>query len=674
MQFFRIQGVNTDKNWAEENQDRRVLGQRVRRIAAAGDSFNAKLNRRSYFYVSDALEDIVTVGAICCESGGPGKLLPAFLSAVGLELKEICTEEITLNTARNMLKYSSRGDYIRDDDEVLEVFGLDQLSDSFFRGSKEFHEYIIPPAEKDEVFREAERFLARDYFLPELERIYAGRSRGRAAGHPVHYFVQTDDRDTRRGICRLLLQALCANGRLYSRRCCYLDFRPGENFSKTFFDALYRSSIGGAVIVRYTANDDTESDLASGGRETVEKICQTMRKYRRQVLTVFCLPRECTNSKELFYENLGNTSLIELKEEFVSGERAERFLEMLAKDSGVRTDKKLFAALEQDKGYLAPDLHELFDEWYDRKLKTGVYPQYKDIVSARREAAKAAPRGSAYEELMGMVGIEEAKRTILQALSYYKAQKLFVDRGMPADRPAMHMVFSGNPGTAKTTAARLFARIMQENGLLSKGRLIEVGRGDLVGKYVGWTAPAIQRIFREAKGRVLFIDEAYSLVDDRDGSFGDEAINTIVQEMENRRSDTIVIFAGYTDKMEKFLQKNPGLRSRIAFHIPFPDYGTEELCSIARLIAGKKGLKLTEDACAKLAEIFDEARTVNDFGNGRYVRNVIEKARMTQAVRLLAGDPDRVTAEDIATLRAEDIEAPVITAKAEKKPVGFRVA
>ena len=113
---------------------------------------------------------------------------------------------------------------------------------------------------------------------------------------------------------------------------------------------------------------------------------------------------------------------------------------------------------------------------------------------------------------------------------------------------------------------------MKENNLLSKGNLIEVGRGDLVGKYVGWTAPTIQKKFKEAQGSVLFIDEAYSLVDDRDGSFGDEAINTIVQEMENHRNDVVVIFAGYPDKMESFLQKNPGLRSRIAYHVPFSDY------------------------------------------------------------------------------------------------------
>ena len=235
----------------------------------------------------------------------------------------------------------------------------------------------------------------------------------------------------------------------------------------------------------------------------------------------------------------------------------------------------------------------------------------------------------------------------------------------------MHMVFTGNPGTAKTSTARLFARIMKENNLLSKGRLIEVGRGDLVGKYVGWTAPIIQKKFKEAEGSVLFIDEAYSLVDGRDGSFGDEAINTIVQEMENHRSDVVVIFAGYPDEMERFLQKNPGLRSRIAFHVPFADYSVDELCDIASLIAQKSGLRLEEQAQEKLETVFAAARKESDFGNGRYARNIIEKAKMAQATRLLAKDYACVGREDIATLCAEDIELPQPLTPIHTIPMGF---
>ena len=670
MQFYRIEGLNADEKWVEANENRRVMRESIRKIATKGNEFNRKHRMKSFFYVTDASEDTVTIGVISRDPSNLDKQISAYLKAVGLALKDTVVEEVTLNTTCNMLRTADRNDYIEDDDDVLELFQLDRLNRNYGRGL-DFEEYLFEEVGKTEAFKEAERFLSEDTYLPELHRIYAGRQSGKTVGHPVHYMIQTDDPNIRKGMYELLLRALYMNQRLRSKRYCMLDFRPGEGFSRSVYDCLYKSCVGGAVIVRYHANDDTEDDHANYGRDTIESLCEVMKKYSNQVLTVFCLPRECTNSKDIFYENLGNNSFVELKEEFVSGERAEAFLRMLARDNKIRADKKLFSKLEDDKGYLAPELRDLFDQWYNDKLKTGIYPQYREITTAKREVVKAAPKGSAYDELMEMTGLTEAKKVINQALNFYKAQKLFADKGMKMEHPAMHMVFTGNPGTAKTTVARLFARIMKENDLLSKGKLIEVGRGDIVGKFVGWTAPIIQKKFREAQGSVLFIDEAYSLVDDRDGSYGDEAINTIVQEMENHREDMVVIFAGYPDKMEGFLEKNPGLRSRIAYHVPFADYGTEELCDIANLIAKQKGLKLTEEACGKLNGIFNTARIESDFGNGRYVRNVIEKAKMAQATRLLTMDLDHISRNDVITIRAEDIEAPTISAKPAKRQIGF---
>ena len=238
--------------------------------------------------------------------------------------------------------------------------------------------------------------------------------------------------------------------------------------------------------------------------------------------------------------------------------------------------------------------------------------------------------------------------------------------------PPMHMVFTGNPGTAKTSVARLFARILRENKILSEGHLVELGRSDLVAKFVGWTADTVKKAFSRAKGGVLFIDEAYSLVDDRDGSFGDEAINTIVQEMENKRDEVVVIFAGYPKKMEKFLDKNPGLRSRIAFHVPFDDYSTDELCDIAKLMAKKQDLNLTDDALEKMQEVFAVAREDEEFGNGRFVRNILEDARMAQASRLVEMDFDEVKKKDVHTIIADDIEMPAAIEKnQERVNIGF---
>lgn len=670
MQFFKFEGFTVDAKWSEENDNRRVMREKVRKISMKSSSFNQHQKQGAYFFVADASGDTVTIGIIMKNFGDVRKLASEYLQVIEVELKDTFLEEVTLNALRNMLGCADRNDYIDDDDEVLEQFELDKLNARFGR-SVDFDENILDECDKKSTYEAAERFLAKDTFLPELDRIYAGSAKKKFSGHPVHYMIQTDDRQTRKEMYRLLLQALYANKRLRSKRYCFLDVLPGENFSKIVYECLYKSCIGGAVVVRYLAHDDTEDDHAGCGRDTIEVLCDVMKKYCNQVLTVFCLPRECTASRDIFYENLGNTSIVELKEEFVHGERAENFLKMLARDNGVRTDKKLFAKLEDEKGYLAPDLHDLFDAWYNDKLKTNIYPQYRSIDTVKREIIKAAPKGSAYDALNQMIGLEEAKKVINQALNYYKAQKLFAEKGMKNDQPVMHMVFTGNPGTAKTSVARLFARIMKENNLLSKGDLIEVGRGDLVGKYVGWTATIVKKKFLEAKGSVLFIDEAYSLVDDRDGSFGDEAINTIVQEMENHRDDVVVIFAGYPDKMEGFLQKNPGLRSRIAYHVPFRDYDTDALCEIAKLIAKQKGLVLTDGACEKLTGIFETARNESDFGNGRFVRNVIEQARMAQATRLLAMPYETIGSADVATICAEDIEMPDVMKKPEMKRIGF---
>ena len=284
---------------------------------------------------------------------------------------------------------------------------------------------------------------------------------------------------------------------------------------------------------------------------------------------------------------------------------------------------------------------------------------------------KTAPKGTAYDDLCGLIGLAEAKSVIKKALDFYKVRRLLGDSEQYRERPAMHMVFTGNPGTAKTTVARLFARIMKENELLSRGHLVEVGRSDLVGKYLGWTAQIVKEKFKAAMGGVLFVDEAYSLVDDRNGSFGDEAINTIVQEMENRRDDLVVIFAGYPDEMEGFLNKNPGIRSRIAFHVPFNDYSSDELCDIARLIGKSKGVTLTDGAIGKLRSVFETARMRPDFGNGRYVRNVIELSQMNQASRIVNTYSDALTKKDLEILTEDDIEVPALKAEQVRRPIGF---
>jgi len=669
MLFYKVEGIITNAD-AETEDSRKAHREQVRKLSIKSNKFNQKFCRNSFYFISDCTDGIMTIGIISEQSEDIKATLKAYLHHVEYELKDVVISEITINSIENLLSSADRYDYINDDYEILERYGIDKITGRGSRGI-EYGENLIEARSKNEVFTSAEKYLLHNTFLPELNRIYAGSSYAKPYGHPVHYMLQTDDRETRRESYKLLLQALYANQRLNSRRYCFLDFKPGENFSMMAYDTLYKICDGGAVIVRYLANDDSEDEgFASSERDTIENICEVAKRYQNQVLTVICLPRECKSAKALFYENLGTMTFVEIQEEFVADERAVSFLKMLAKENHIRTDKTLFFKVEEGKGYLAPDLHMIFDEWYNQKLKTSVYPQYKDVSVAKREVIKAAPKGNAYDELQEMIGLSEAKAVIQKALNYYKMQKLYEEKGFKRDSPAMHMVFTGNPGTAKTTAARLFARIMKDNGLLSKGQLIEVGRGDLVGKYVGWTAQTVQSKLKAAIGGVLFIDEAYSLVDEHSGSFGDEAINTIVQEMENHREDVVVIFAGYPDKMESFLQKNPGLRSRIAFHVPFADYSVEELCEIAALIGKGKGVTLDNDAMDKLRFIFESASKQSDFGNGRYVRNILEQAKMNQASRLLEFDFDDITKDEISTIKAEDIVISEPQTQ-QKRKIGF---
>ena len=185
-----------------------------------------------------------------------------------------------------------------------------------------------------------------------------------------------------------------------------------------------------------------------------------------------------------------------------------------------------------------------------------------------------------------------------------------------------------------------------------------MGRKDLIGKYVGWTAKQVESVFKMAEGSVLFIDEAYSLVDGHDKLYGQEAINTIVQMMENMRENTIVIFAGYEKEMKEFINQNPGLRSRIPFHVHFPDYSDSELLEILKLVASKNNYSLTEGAECKARDIFKTASLSKDFGNGRFVRNLFEKATMKKALRLSSSLDDFISDTELLTLREEDFEMP----------------
>ena len=259
------------------------------------------------------------------------------------------------------------------------------------------------------------------------------------------------------------------------------------------------------------------------------------------------------------------------------------------------------------------------------------------------------------DELNILIGLGKVKEDVNSLINLVKIRKIRRERGMDSPDMSLHMVFSGNPGTGKTTIARLLAEIYKAMGLLSKGHLTEVDRSGLVGGYVGQTALKVQEVVNKAKGGVLFIDEAYSLTVNRGATdYGFEAVDTLLKYMEDNRDDLIVIVAGYPKPMEEFLNSNPGLKSRFNKYLYFDDYTPEELIGILKLNAKKSDLVLSDDA-EKFATDFFTKRCENrpaNYANGRDVRNFFEKALINQANRLAALD----TIDDIqlTTLEVSD--------------------
>ena len=262
-------------------------------------------------------------------------------------------------------------------------------------------------------------------------------------------------------------------------------------------------------------------------------------------------------------------------------------------------------------------------------------------------------------ELDSLVGLENVKQDVHSLMNFIKVTKIREKRGMKVPTISYHLVFTGNPGTGKTTVARLVAKLYYHMGILPQGQLVETDRSALVAGYLGQTAIKTQKVIQQAMGGVLFIDEAYSLAGETDDSYGKEAIETILKAMEDHRDELVVIVAGYTDLMHKFIDSNPGLSSRFSKYFEFPDYTGDELLAIFEGFCQKNGYSLENDARTLLKEQFEALYEVRDehFGNARAARNIFEKAINAQADRI-AGQSD-FTDADLENLTAEDISAAV---------------
>ncbi|GAB5459987.1 CbbX protein [Hoeflea alexandrii] len=257
-------------------------------------------------------------------------------------------------------------------------------------------------------------------------------------------------------------------------------------------------------------------------------------------------------------------------------------------------------------------------------------------------------------ELIGLKPVKQRIREIAAMLIVERARKAM---GLSHETPTLHMNFAGNPGTGKTTVALRMANILHRLGYVRKGHLVSVTRDDLVGQYIGHTAPKTKEILKKAMGGVLFIDEAYYLYrPDNERDYGQEAIEILLQVMENNREDLVVILAGYADRMDKFFESNPGFRSRIAHHIEFPDYSEEELLKIADGMLAQQTYHFDDEAHDLMQRYIRLRRQQPHFANARSIRNALDRARLRQANRLFSTATGPVTAEELSTITAEDLK------------------
>lgn len=255
-----------------------------------------------------------------------------------------------------------------------------------------------------------------------------------------------------------------------------------------------------------------------------------------------------------------------------------------------------------------------------------------------------------------LVGLKPVKTRIKEIAALLLIDRLRNDLGLISGNPGLHMSFTGSPGTGKTTVAMKMADILNRLGYIKKGHLMTVTRDDLVGQYIGHTAPKTKEVLKQAMGGVLFIDEAYYLYKpDNERDYGAEAIEILLQVMENQREDLVVIFAGYKDKMNKFYESNPGLSSRVTNHVHFPNYTAQELLEIAKIMLEDQQYRFAQEADLVLLDYAKKRMQQPHFANARSIRNAIDRARMRQANRIFSSKDKILTKADLVTIQSEDI-------------------
>ena len=316
---------------------------------------------------------------------------------------------------------------------------------------------------------------------------------------------------------------------------------------------------------------------------------------------------------------------------------------------------KISSVLDEKKE--SSNLNKIAKELYDSLLEYYGYLKIQEIQNFEKVEEDVRTLEDLLNELNSLVGLENVKTKVNDLIAYQKVQKLRRDNNLYSEKNTLHLAFTGNPGTGKTTVACIVGRIYKQIGLLSKGHFVEVSRTDLIAGYQGQTALKVKKVIESAKGGVLFIDEAYSITEnDHSDSYGRECLTELTKALEDYRDDLVVIVAGYTEPMSKFFDSNPGLKSRFNTFIEFDDYNVEELENILDSMCKKNDYLLNEDAEKIIKEYFQKvvSNEEENFSNGRFVRNMYEDLVMNHAKRI--SKKNAVTREDLMIITKDDVE------------------